>query len=757
MKFCIALLAAAAALAQQQQPVPPHIGFLYPAGGRQGTTFEVTLGGQNVAGAYEVYLSGSGVQATVTKYARPLTPAQANTLREQMQKLVEQKTASTKPPAPNTFQVIWTPADEAALADIRAKLMDFQRRPSSPAIAETVVLQVTIGAQAEPGERELRLGVTAGITNPILLQVGQLPEFTREVSKVPPALNAVNGATPQVRAVAPPHADPPVDINLPTVINGQMMPAAVDRYRFHATKGQHLVAEACARELIPYISDAVPGWFQATLTLRDSAGKQVAYADHFYFHPDPVIHYDVPADGDYTLEIHDSIYRGREDFVYRISVGELPYLTSIFPLGGRAGARTSVAVQGWNLPAASLAETGKAKGLTPVAVQSGPFLSNRLPFAFDTLPEAVAKEPIGKREKAQKVKLPLTVNGRIAKPGEWDFFRFDGKAGEEIVAEVFARRLDSPLDSVLILTDAAGKQLAANDDFEDKGAGLLTHQADSRICFKLPAKGSYYLQVGDTQRQSGPDYAYRLRISHPEPDFDLRVVPSSLNVRGGATVPVTVYALRHDGFTGEISLKLKDAPQGLVMSGGTIPAGQDKIRLTLTAPAGPLGLPAPVQLEGHASIEGHEVHRLAVPAEDMMQAFAYHHLVAEKDWMVRVIGQGAPRAPVRPASEKAVKLSAGGSVPFQVIVAPRLAGQVQLELNDPPAGIKIEKVTTAPEGLAVTLTADPAKAKPGLRGNLILDVYLERPDAKTAVRRRQLWGTLPAIPFEVVGTLVSSR
>jgi hypothetical protein len=738
----MACCCAATAFAQQQQ-VPPHIGFVYPAGGRQGTTFEVTLGGQNVGGAYEVYLSGAGVQATVAQYAKPLTPAQANTLREQMQQLTEKKAK----------QGSLLPAEEATLADIRAKLMEFQRRPSSPAIAETVVLQMTIGPQAEPGPRELRLGVTAGITNPILIQVGQLPEFTKGVSKVPPAFNAVNGATPQTRAVAR-AADPPIDIKLPTVINGQMMPATVDRYRFHAVKGQHLVAEACARELIPYISDAVPGWFQATLTLRDSAGRQVEYADHFYFHPDPVLHYDVPADGDYTLEIHDSIYRGREDFVYRISVGELPYLTGVFPLGGRAGARTSVALQGWNLPAASLAETGKAKGVTSLSAQT----VNHLPFAFDTLPEVTAKEPIGRKEKAQRVKLPLTVNGRIAKPGDWDFFRFDGKAGEEIVAEVFARRLDSPLDSILILTDAAGKQLAANDDFEDKGAGLLTHQADSRICFKLPAKGAYYLQLGDTQRQGGPEYAYRLRISHPEPDFDLRVVPSSLNVRGGATVPVMVYALRRDGFAGDIELKLKDAPPGLAMSGGVIPAGQDKVRLTLTAPAGPVGVPVPVQLEGRASIDGHEVHRLAVPAEDMMQAFAYHHLVAEKEWMVRVIGQGAARAAVHPASEKPVKLPSGGAAPVQVIVAPRLSGTVQLELNDPPEGIKIERVAPFPDGLglSVMLRSDPAKAKPGLRGNLILDVYIERTDAKGA-RRRQLWGTLPAIPFEVVGALSSSR
>ena len=53
--------------------------------------------------------------------------------------------------------------------------------------------------------------------------------------------------------------------------------------------------------------------------------------------PIPVLYYEIPADGEYVVEIKDAIYRGREDFVYRITIGELPFVTSIFPLGGPAG------------------------------------------------------------------------------------------------------------------------------------------------------------------------------------------------------------------------------------------------------------------------------------------------------------------------------------------------------------------------------------------------------------------------------------
>ena len=121
------------------------------------------------------------------------------------------------------------------------------------------------------------------------------------------------------------------------VLNGQIMPGDVDRFAFKARKGKRLVAAASARDLIPYLADAVPGWFQAALTLYDPNGNEVAYADDYRFRPDPVLFYEVPADGQYVLEIQDAIYRGREDFVYRITLGELPFVTGIFPLGGRPG------------------------------------------------------------------------------------------------------------------------------------------------------------------------------------------------------------------------------------------------------------------------------------------------------------------------------------------------------------------------------------------------------------------------------------
>ena len=60
--------------------------------------------------------------------------------------------------------------------------------------------------------------------------------------------------------------------------------------------------------------------------------------------------YKIPEDGQYVIEIKDAIYRGRPDFVYRLAVGELPFVTSIFPLGGRAGTQTTVELRAGTCP-----------------------------------------------------------------------------------------------------------------------------------------------------------------------------------------------------------------------------------------------------------------------------------------------------------------------------------------------------------------------------------------------------------------------
>jgi hypothetical protein len=761
----------------------PKIAYVYPAGGRAGTTFEVLVAGQFIQGVTNVFISGRGARAELVEFNQPMNNRDFQLALDKIREMNERRQASYRsrwtPSAQSSTNAVWSAADDRELADIREKIRknppNFNNRISA-ALAQVATVRVTLAPDAPPGEREIRLGVPQGVTNPLVFCVSKIQEFneTEEFRSFDPRFPF---AGPQQRSGQPAGPKPPDQrVTLPAVINGRLMPGDVDRFRFAATKGQRLVVIASARQLIPYISDAVPGWFQATLALYDAKGREVAYDDDFRFNPDPVLFYQIPADGDYTVEIKDSIFRGREDFVYRLTLGELPFVTGIFPLGGPAGAETVVEKKGWNLNSSPHAPrevfgngitrsvmttmTVDNRDRTPGIYLLPAMVANPVAFAVDSLPECPEKEPNDDKSRAQRVKTPVIVNGRIDKSGDTDVFRVEGKEGEEFVAEVVARRLNSPLDSVLKLTDADGKEIAFNDDHTDKGAGLTTHHADSYIRATFPKSGAYYLHLSDTQQHGGADHAYRLCLGPPQPDFELRIVPSSINTRVAATTPFTVYALRKDGFDGDITLSLRDAPEGFRLSGARLPAGQDKIRLTLTVPPTPRREPLSLQIEGRATVAGRELVRRAVPAEDMMQAFEYRHLVPAKELKVFVAGNMQGRAPyVRVLGEPPLKIPAGGSAKLQVF-APGFSyiPKAQLELSDPPDGINIKGVTPTREGREIVLAAD-AKVKPGLQGNLIISVSGEPnfPFGKGNAQppqqqrpRRFPFATLPAIPFEIV-------
>jgi hypothetical protein len=737
---CLSLLSLAPSLAQQQ-PRNPELAYVFPAGGKLGTDIEVTVGGQALFGPERVYVSGTGITATVLGYKRPLSIGEVNRLRERIEEAYKKLTGREAAPSLRfgNLLALREAAREAGITDEQLRaLEEFRRirsdpkRQPNPQLEETVQIKLSISADAEPGMREIRVGTPLGLTNPVRFQIGQI----NEVTEVEP-----NDRLP----------DSCIGDTLPVVVNGQILPGDVDKFTFHARKGMKLVVAVSARELIPYLADAVPGWFQAVAAVYGPDGKEVAYNDDFRDAPDPVVHFVAPADGEYVLEIRDSIYRGREDFVYRAVVGELPFVTSVFPLGLRAGSVTTVTLSGWNLPFTSTPVRAEAAGVpAPVRV---PNAAGPLPrLAVDDLPEVLEKEPNDTTARPQPLKPPVIVNGRIGHPGDADVFMVQGRKGDRLVAEVKARRLGSPVDSNLTITDSRGRRIGFNDDWEDKGAGLVTHHSDSYLMVTLPADGTYFIHVADTQGHGGAEFAYRLRVSAPRPDFELRVVPSSLGLRAGTSAALTVFALRRDGFAGEITLRLSGAPEGLVLTGGRIPAGEDKVRCTLTAaPREPIE-PVKLTMTGSAAIGGRTVEHTAVPAQDMMQAFAYQHLVPAQDWLVAVAGRYLAASAPAP-SETVVKIPVGGTVRVNV---PRVGGpmarQVTLELSEPPAGITMESYEMRLVGGSIVLKAD-AKAKPGTRGNLIVDAFMVRPGGaggRQAQSRRAPLGCLPAIPFEIV-------
>lgn len=749
----IVLAALAAPAAAQSRQSAPDIGYVYPAGGQVGTQVTVTMGGQALRDVVEVYVSGRGIAASDLRFDRPLTNREVNVIQDKVERARER--------LEEAGQTVDMRRREGAVAEFLAildemdvseedldKVQEYRqrrrdpKRQLNPQLEQTVTATLDIAEAAALGRREIRVRTLRGLSNPLGFYIGPFPEF---LEKEPNDLEAAE------RIEAP----------LPVVLNGQIMPGDVDRFRFHAEKRDTLVFKTRARALMPYLADAVPGWFQATLALHDHAGREVAFVDDYRFHPDPVLVYQVPETGEYEVEIRDSIFRGREDFVYRIEVGELPFLKTVFPMGTRLGTPANLQVEGWNLPVDSLQVKRDQTGRHGVSVPDSPRNSNELPFEVDDYPEVTEQEPNNGIESAQvleRPKPPCIVNGRIDAPGDWDVYRFGGRKGGLVTLEVRARRLHSPLDSLLKLTDADGNQIGVNDDAKDPGAGLVTHHADSRLHVKLPETGPYFIHVGDVQNKGGNEFVYRLRVSARRPDFDLRVVPSGINARPGSSVPVTVHVLRRDGFDQEVQLELTAAPAGFELSDGRLSADKDSQEITLSIPASIEAGVYPLELVGSSQPgRGGRIERAAVPADDMMQAFIYRHLVPAEELLVAVSG----KAVVRPSGRKdagssgdLVRIPHGGTARYQFEVPDRSQlDDVHIELKDPPDGITILRKIRGPGGFVMLLSADAEKTKPGSTGSLKFNVYAERAvpgkGGRAGSKRKVPIGDFPAVPFEI--------
>jgi hypothetical protein len=234
-----------------------------------------------------------------------------------------------------------------------------------------------------------------------------------------------------------------------------------------------------------------------------------------------------------------------------------------------------------------------------------------------------------------------------------------------------------------------------------------------------------------------------------------------------------VYAMRKDGFNGPIDLRFQNDPEGLFLHGAVVPEGQDQARLTLAVASMISGEPMHVNLEGRATIDGQEVVRQAVPAENMMQAFFYKHLVPVLDLTLvpedRVrFREQAERAaadkkpwppslrqfqhPMDVLSEQPVKIPVGGTVEVQVRLGWNRNGEIQVDLSDPPDGVTVDRVSWVEKGATLLLRADANKAKPGWKGNLMANAFLKTTVTEEGKTRevRNFIGPLPAMPIEIV-------
>ncbi len=126
------------------------------------------------------------------------------------------------------------------------------------------------------------------------------------------------------------------------------------------------------------------------------------------------------------------------------------------------------------------------------------------PFIVGDLPEFIETEPNSLPGDAERVEMPVTINGQIAGESDLDYFRFEAKAGDVVRVDVAAARLGSALDPLVQVIGPDGLRVAADD---------LRIGADPVLAFRAATSGEHRLLISNVTFRGGPSFVYRVTLS----------------------------------------------------------------------------------------------------------------------------------------------------------------------------------------------------------------------------------------------------
>jgi hypothetical protein len=213
----------------------------------------------------------------------------------------------------------------------------------------------------------------------------------------------------------------------------------------------------------------------------------------------------------------------------------------------------------------------------------------------------------------------------------------------------------------------------ANDD------GGQNFGKDSHLIFEAPEDGEFLVRIRDIRGLQGREYAYRLTLAAPEPDFRLSFDPKNPNIARGGAVPLTVTATRVDGFDGPIDVEVEGLPAGLTAAPARVLAGANTATLILrAAPDARAGGFAHFRVRGRAAIGGAARERWADAA----------------DTVAGISVTEAPELEVTVVQPSELVLQPGEQAAVKVAIARRrgFAGRVPVDVRNLPFGVIVPDI-----------------------------------------------------------------
>lgn len=364
-------------------------------------------------------------------------------------------------------------------------------------------------------------------------------------------------------------ADKAFKATLNTALMGTAVKQAASFIRFDAKKGQRVVA--VCRPM------ALDSRMDAYVSLRNADGVKLGRLD-----PDGLLDFTAPADGAFTLEVHDLMFRGDAEFPFVLTLTTGPVIQRAFdggaqwtlygrnlPKGTEAVSRRGAAMQRLQVPAD---EARRLLAANPIeAVRFG---------AENDAPSA-APQPVA-------LKLPARHTGWFAPRGQARIFTFEAKKGDVFWIEVNCAGKGLAADPFIVvekgdafIAEAGDRTAVATKSEFDFGF------ADPSYRFEAKEDGTYRVKLRNLFA-SGAQEPFELTVQPAGADFDLVAIPSAppkakaattveVNAaplwRGGVAV-LKVFAMRRNGFNSAIELSADGLPVEVKFLGGTIREGQ---------------------------------------------------------------------------------------------------------------------------------------------------------------------------------------
>jgi hypothetical protein len=480
------------------------------------------------------------------------------------------------------------------------------------------------------GLHEARVMTRLGISTSRIFSVGDLPEVTCRQGNT-----SVESA---------------LELTVNSVCNSHVSERAVDHYAFQARKGQRIVIDCAAPRIDSKLTPV--------LIVANSQGRDLAVERR-----GGALDFSVPEDGTYFVKVHDLTFKGGPPFFYRLVLREL---APDSPLVRHPSTR---AVNAFSWPPTDLPEEAE---LTEV-------------------------EPNDRPSEAQRITLPCDIAGSFYPAADVDTFEFMAEKGEVWWVEVGSERLGlSTAPAILVQhvrRDGSEEKLTDVAEFRDipspvkpssnayayDGPPYNGGSTDILAKLEIQEDGLHRLQIRDLfgGTRNDPQNVYRLVIRRPTPDFtlvawamhmelrngDRNALSKPLALRGGTTMALEVVAIRRDGFDGSIELTMDSLPPGVTASGLTIPAGQSRgLMLVSASPDAPRGMSS-ATFEGRAEIEGEIVTRpcrltsMAWPVPDHWQEIPRPRLLS--DVPVSVSGSALAPLTITPTEDRVWEVTEG--------------------------------------------------------------------------------------------------